>query len=137
MNRSSRAGLFLAAGAAGLAVLSMLPTGEELRPRLQPSWEGVTRLAARPAVLLASLLAAIGQFANRTTTLEFTPILTGRLGGSDVTQSILVSVNLLILMIGGLCATPLIRRPVPGYRPRGQLSRPRPLRCRGCSQANF
>ena len=101
---------FLAAGVAGLAVLFMLPTGEEFRPRLQPSMEGITRLVTRQDVLLPSLLAAIGQYANWTTTFEFTPILASQLGGSDVTQSILVSVNLLILIIGSLCASPLNRR---------------------------
>ena len=55
---------FLAAGVAELAVLCILPTGEEFRPRLQPSMEGITRLVTRQDILLPSLLAAIGQYAK-------------------------------------------------------------------------
>jgi MFS family permease len=101
---------FLAAGVAGLAILSIAPAVEESRPRTRPTIEGITRLVTRPDVLLPSLLAAIGQYANWTTTFAFTPILASELGGSDVAQSLLVSINLLALLLGSLCATPLTRR---------------------------
>lgn len=101
---------YLAAAVAVLAALFVLPTAEEVHPRLRPSWGAVGRLVVRRDVLVPSLLAAISQYANWTTTFEFTPILARQLGGSDVSESLLVSVNLLIVMFGSLCATRLTRR---------------------------
>ena len=99
----------LASGVAGLAILFILPTPEEVRPRLQPSMRGIARLVTRRDVLLPSLLAAVSQYANWATTFGFTPILAGQLGGSDVTQSMLVTVNLLVVILTNLFAARLAR----------------------------
>jgi MFS family permease len=101
---------FLAAGAAGLGILFLLPTREEPRPRLLPSPGGITHLITRQDVLLPSLLAAISQYAIWTTTFGFNPILAKQFGGTDVTQSMLVTMNLAMVIIGNLSATVLVSR---------------------------
>jgi MFS family permease len=101
---------FLATGVAGLGILFILLTKEEFRPRQLPSVGGITHLVTRRDVLLPSILAAISQYANWTTTFGFTPILAKQLGGADVVQSMLVTMNLVIVIIGNLGATALVRR---------------------------
>jgi MFS family permease len=101
---------FLAAGAAGLGILFMLPTREETRPRLTPSPGRITQLITRQDVLLPSLLAAIGEYAIWSTTFGFGPILAKQLGGTDVIQSMLVTVHLGAVLIGNLSATVLASR---------------------------
>jgi MFS family permease len=101
---------FMAAGAAGLGILFVLPAREEPRSRRQPSLKGITHIIIRQDVLTPSLLAAISQYANWTTTFGFTPILAKQLGATDVTQSMLVTMHLVMVIIGNLCATVLIRQ---------------------------
>jgi MFS family permease len=101
---------FLAAGAAGLGILFILPTREETRPRLAPSLGGITRLITRQDVLLPSLLAAIGEYAIWSTTFGFSPILAKQLGGGDIIQSMLVTMNLAAVIVGNLSATVLASR---------------------------
>lgn len=101
---------YLSSGVAGIGILFILLTKEESRPRLLPTWGGITHLFTRQDVLLPSLLAAISQYANWTTTFGFTPILAEQLGGADVVQSLLVTMNLVIVIIGNLGASALVRR---------------------------
>jgi MFS family permease len=101
---------FLAAGAAGLGILFILPTREEPRPRPPPSLGGIARLITRQDVLLPSLLAAISQYANWATIFGFTPILAKQLGGTDVIQSMLVTMYLAMVVIGNLSAAVLVSR---------------------------
>jgi MFS family permease len=101
---------FLAAGAAGLGILFILPTREEPRPRPPPSLGGIIHLITRQDVLLPSLLAAISQYANWATIFGFTPILAKQLGGTDVIQSMLVTMYLAMVVIGNLSAAVLVSR---------------------------
>jgi MFS family permease len=99
----------LAAGVAALAVALVLPL-KELRPkgndkRRRPSVSSVGRLITRRDVLLPGVLSAIAQFTNWATTFGFSPILAQGLGASDVTISLLVSLNLVFLTLGNLAAT--------------------------------
>jgi len=98
----------LASGTAGVAILFVLLTHEKVLPQWQPSWEGITRVITRREVLLPSLLASVSQYANWSTTFGFTPILAKQLGGSDVTQSMLVTFNLLVLAATNLFATKMM-----------------------------
>jgi len=66
---------FLAAGAAGLAILVVLPAKESRRPVQLPSVTGIGGLIIRRDVLLPSLLNAVGQYANWAVTFGFLPIL--------------------------------------------------------------
>jgi len=100
---------FLASGIAGVAILFVLLTHEKVLPQWQPSWKSITRVITRRDVLLPSLLAAVSQYANWATTFGFTPILAKQLGGSDVTQSMLVTFNLLVLIATNLIAAKLMQ----------------------------
>ncbi len=101
---------FLASGVAGLGIFFVLPAREELIKRRLPSFEGIAHIVSRKDVLLPSLLAAISQYANWTTTFGFSTVLAKQLGATDVTQSMLVTMHLAIAIIGNLCATIFIRR---------------------------
>jgi MFS family permease len=95
---------FLAAGAAALAVLFVLPARESPRPPQRPSVASVGGLITRRDVLLPALLAALSQYANWAATFGFIPILARQLGGTDVTQSILVSMHIGLVTLGSLAA---------------------------------
>jgi MFS family permease len=101
----------LAAGAAVLAACFFLPTREGYRrPHQQPSLLGVGSLITRSDVLLPALLAALSQYANWATTFGFMPILAKQLGGTDVTQSMLVSMHVGVVITGNLVATAVVNR---------------------------
>jgi MFS family permease len=99
---------WLATGAAGLAMVLLLPIPEKRRPTQLFSKNSLARLATRPDVLLPTLLAALLQYVNWTATLSFIPILVKQLGGTDVTQSLYVSVNIGLVVIGNLAAVTII-----------------------------
>jgi MFS family permease len=101
---------FLAAGAAALSVLIVLPTKEERRPPQRPSVAGIGSLITRRDVLLPSLLAALSQYANWTTTFGFMPILARQLGATDVVQSMLMSMHIGMVTLGILVATAIVSR---------------------------
>ena len=101
---------YLAVGAAALAILIILPTREESRPPRRPSLADVGHLITRRDVLLPALLAAIIQYANWAATFGFIPILANQLGGTDITQSMLVSMHIGLALLGNLVATAIIRR---------------------------
>jgi MFS family permease len=101
---------YLAAGAAALAILIVLPTRERSHPPQQPTLASVGHLIIRRDVLLPSLLAALGQFANWAVTFGFVPILAKQLGGSDVTQSMIVSMHIGLAILGNLAVTGMVRR---------------------------
>jgi MFS family permease len=101
---------FLAAGAAGLAVLIVLPAREGRRPPQRPSAGPIGSLITRPDVLLPSLLAALSQYANWATTFGFMPILARQLGATDVTQSLLMSMHTGVVILGNLLTTAIVSR---------------------------
>jgi len=101
---------FLAAGAAALAILVVLPAREPRRLPQRPSVRGIGGLITRRDVALPSLLAALSQYANWTTTFGFIPILAGQLGGTDVTQSALMSMNITVVTLGNLAAAAIASR---------------------------
>jgi MFS family permease len=101
---------FLAAGAAMLAILIVLPAQSKRRPPRKPSVVGITRLVSRRDVLLPALLAAASQYANWAATFSFTPILARELGATDITLSALLSLHLGVVLAGNLAATAIINR---------------------------
>ncbi|MCS7222842.1 MAG: MFS transporter [Anaerolineae bacterium] len=100
---------FLAAIAAALAIVTVLPSQEQRRPPKPPSVRGVGRLIIRRDVLLPSLLSAVNQYATWATTFGFLPIIASQLGATGVTQSILVTMNIAVVTLGNLMVTTLIR----------------------------
>jgi MFS family permease len=101
---------FLAAGAAMLAILIVLPAQSKRRPPRKPSALGITRLVSRRDVLLPALLAAASQYANWAATFSFTPILARELGATDMTLSALLSLHLGVVLAGNLAATAIVNR---------------------------
>jgi len=101
---------FLAAGTAVVAILIVFLARENRRPPQRPSVGSVGRLVTRRDVLLPSLLAAVSQYANWSATFSFIPILAKELGASDVGQSMLMSTNLAMVVLGNFLATAIANR---------------------------
>jgi MFS family permease len=101
---------YLAAGLAMLAALLALPAREKTHPRRQPSIDRLGRLLTRRDVLLPSVLAAIVQYYVWAVTFSFMPILAGRLGATDITQSLLMSLHVGLVALGSFSAAAVVRR---------------------------
>jgi len=101
---------FLAATAAAIAALIILPVRENRRSPQRPSVRSIGVLVVRRDVLLPSLLSAVSQYANWAITFGFMAILAKQLGATDVTQSILVATNIGVVTLGNLAATAIVRR---------------------------
>jgi MFS family permease len=95
----------LAAGMGVLAVLAMLPVREDRHPVRRPSVGAIGRLISRRDVLLPALLAAVSHHAVWAATFAFVPILAKEMGATDVTQSIMQSVNVAVGMLGNVVTT--------------------------------
>jgi MFS family permease len=104
-----RLAFFIATGVAALATLVVLFTHETPRTSKEPSFSDVVGLVTRRDVLLPSLLAAVAQYANWASTFGFLPILAARMGASDVTLSMLLSLNVGVVTVGNLL-TPMITK---------------------------
>jgi MFS family permease len=100
----------LAAASAGLALLFMLPAREKARPPRKPSAAGLGRLITRRDVLLPALLAAVIEYGSWAVARGFLPILAEQMGATDVAQSMLVSLHIGVVLLGGLLATALVSR---------------------------
>ena len=100
----------LAAGTGALAVLVVFPTREGRHPGRRPSIEAIGRLISRRDVLLPAVLAAISHHANWAATFSFVPILAKQLGATGVTQSIMMSVNIGVAMLGNIVTTAIASR---------------------------
>ncbi len=101
---------YLAAGAALLAILAVLPAAEERRPRKQPSLGSLGRLISRRDVLLPSLLSAVTQYGVWMSTFGYIPLIAAELGASGITSSLMVSVNIGVQTLANLAASGLTRR---------------------------
>jgi len=101
---------FLATGIAALSILVMLPIGETRRPLNQPSAGSIGRLIARRDVLLPSLLSAVGQYVNWAISFGFMTVLVKQLGGTGITQSMFVTLNIAMMAGGNLAATLMVNR---------------------------
>jgi MFS family permease len=97
-------------GAAGLAIMALLPVREVVRPPKRPVLGDIGRLITRRDVLLPSLLNALGEAITWTTTFGFLPILARNLGASGEIQSLLITLNIAISMGGNLLTSTIARR---------------------------
>jgi len=100
---------FLACGAAVLGVFFVLPAPEKRYLSQRPSVRDIGRLVTRRDVLLPSLLNAVNQYANWAATFGFLPILAKQLGATDVTQSVLVAMNIGIVTLGNMTSAAIVR----------------------------
>lgn len=112
LNRIGGYGLafWIAAGAAVLAMLFVLPNGEQVRQPRRPSLKGIGRLIVRKDVLLPSILSAVNQYANWGATFTFIPILADQLNASDEAKSLMISLNLVVFTGGNLLARQIVDR---------------------------
>jgi MFS family permease len=101
---------FLATGFAALSALILLPAPEKTRAPRRPSLGNTARLIVRRDVLVPALLSAVAQYAIWAVPFAFLPLLAERLGGGDMTQSLLVSLHIATFILGGLVATTLAQR---------------------------
>jgi len=101
---------FAAAATGGLAAAVMLLVREQPRPPKQPSLHSLKTLVTRADVIVPSLLCAVLQFAMWTGTFTFSPILAARLGASDVSLSLLTSMNILLVVAGSFAASAAVKR---------------------------
>lgn len=101
---------YLATGVAVLSLLVVLPAADNPQPPRRPSPSGLLTLVTRRDVLLPSLLSAVGQYVNWAVTFGFLPILARQLGASDVTQSMMTSISVVMVALGNLATTAVVRR---------------------------
>jgi len=83
----------------------MIPAKETRRPPKRPSLQSLLKLVTRKDVLLPSLLSMIVLYAVWGLSYGFFPLLAGQLGASEVTLSVLVSMNVVIIILGNLATT--------------------------------
>lgn len=101
---------YLATAAALLAVAAMLPARERTQPPKAPSLGNLRRLLSRQDVLLPSLISMVQQYANWAATFSFIPLLARQLGATDVSLSLLLSMNIGVITAGNLVATAIVRK---------------------------
>lgn len=101
---------FLAAGAAGVAIMVLLPHREAALSPKKPSLPGIMAVVTRRDVLLPSVLSMIAQYANWAATFTFVPILAKQMGASGVMLSVLLSLNIGLITVGNLLATAISNR---------------------------
>jgi predicted MFS family arabinose efflux permease len=99
---------FLSALVAGVSILLMIPITETRRPPKRPSLQRLARLVTRKDVLLPSILGLIVQYVVWGTTFGFFPLLAKQLGASEVTLSMLVSMNVAVVIFGNLATTTIV-----------------------------
>jgi MFS family permease len=95
------------AAAAAIILLFAPETPHEPRP---PSLQATRRILSRRDVLQPSLLSAVGQYAIWAVPFGFLPILADQLGATPVTQSLMVTLNIALVTLGGLVAAALANR---------------------------
>jgi predicted MFS family arabinose efflux permease len=88
----------------------VLPAGEKIHPPRRASLTSIGRLVTRKDVLLPSLLAAVLQYVVWAVTFSFMPILAERLGATDITQSVLMSLHSGLVALGSFAATAIVKR---------------------------
>lgn len=101
---------FVAAGAALLAVLVVLRAREEPRSSQGLSARQIGRVITLPNVLFPSLLSALAQHVDWAVTFGFLPIWAARLGATNVTQSMLLSLYFLTFILGNLVTSASVKR---------------------------
>lgn len=99
-----------AALAAVIAAIVILPSHEERIAPKRPTLASVGRLIARRDVLMPSILSMILMYGNWSSTFSFIPLLAKGLGASDVMLSLMLSLNIVMIMLGNLLSTALVKR---------------------------
>jgi MFS family permease len=101
---------YLSIGVAVAAILVMIPFAEKSREPQKRSLGEIKTLVSHRSVLVPSLLGALAQYATWATVFSFIPILAKQYGASDVLQSMLLSLNIGIVLLGNLVVTAFVKR---------------------------
>ena len=101
---------YLAMASAGLAGLALLPFNEISMVPQKRSLGEIKTLVVQRSVLVPSLLGALAQYAVWATVFSYIPILAKQYGASSVLQSMLLSMNIAVVLIGNLTVTTLVKR---------------------------
>jgi len=101
---------YVAIGVAAAAALVMAPFPEKPMAPQKRSLNEIKNLVTRRSVLVPSLLGALAQYAVWATVFSFIPLLAKQYGASDVLQSMLLSLNIAIVLVGNLVVTASVKR---------------------------
>jgi len=101
---------YAAMALATLSVLVMLIVHEPRRQPLRPSASSLVNLTMRRDVLVPALINAVGQYASWGISFGFMPVLVKQLGGTGVTQSLFMTLNIATLALGNLGTTWMANR---------------------------
>ncbi len=101
---------FLAALMAAIAILLTLPTPDHRRPPVKATPSSFWRILRNRSVLVPTLLNTVAQHATWATVSSFIFVQAKNFGASDVSQSLLATLNAAIYTVGNLLATLIIRR---------------------------
>ncbi len=101
---------FAAMALAVLALPVLLPAHEDRQAPRRPSPAGVYHLITRRDVLLPAVLAAVSMFSSWAATFSFSPILAKGLGASDVTLSLMMSMNIALGLLGTLVTAMVVKK---------------------------
>ncbi len=113
LSRGYTLAFFLAAAAATAGASAMLPLHEPHRTPKRSTLRGLWQLLRREDVWLPSCLNIVVQYASWASVFGFVPILAQQLGVSDVSQSMLVSVNIVCVVLGNAVSSCVITRSGP------------------------
>jgi MFS family permease len=105
-----RLAFFAASAAAGLAVVVTLPVQERRKRPWRPAAQDIVRTITRRQVLLPAVLAAMVQHVDWSVTFGFLPILNAQLGATSISQSLSISVNQAMFMLGSFLVPSLTDR---------------------------
>ncbi len=100
----------LAAMCSCLAVCVIVPTREATITIKKPTLRTFGKIIGRRDVLVPSLLSMVFMYANWASVYGFIPILAQDMGATDVTLSLMLSMNLLVQTLGNLLATTAVVR---------------------------
>lgn len=101
---------YVAAVMAALAMVSMMLVREPRREAKAPTLRQIGTLITRKDVLLPALLGIVAQYAIWASTFGFATNLAKNLGASDVTLSLLISMNIGLVFLGNLAMSLVARR---------------------------
>jgi MFS family permease len=95
---------------AAAAIVTMLLIREERSSATPPSVGDVGALVVRSDVLLPSVMSTVTHYAIFATTFAFLPIVAKDLGANDVVQSVLVTMNIALGLLGSLVVSAVVDR---------------------------
>ena len=101
---------YVASIVAFVAIAILIPGKEGKGTYLSPSLQTVKKMLGNQSLMIPSWISALNQYVVFATTFGFIPIQAAKLGATNVLQSVLMSMNLLIIIGGNILVTRLAKR---------------------------